>query len=94
MSDEVPFYSPNAKPRPPRQPKPGEHLWTLRRSDCELRFNGEFYGWECQCLLDGILAYGRRCPLREQALKEAERQRQRLMKIGWAAEHYPRDEGF
>jgi hypothetical protein len=92
MSDEVPFYSPNAKPRPPRQPKPGEHLWTLRKSDkridCELRFHGESYGWECQCLLDGVLAYGRRCPLREQALKEAESQRQRLISKGWAAENH------
>jgi len=44
----------NAKQPPPRQPKPGELLFEfVRASDtapmsCELRFNGESYGWEAQ----------------------------------------------
>jgi len=44
----------NAPPPPPRQPKPGELLFEfLRASDnapmsCELRFNGESFGWEVQ----------------------------------------------
>ena len=31
-----------------------------RHVECELRFHGESYGWECQCLYDGEPAYGRR----------------------------------
>jgi hypothetical protein len=51
-----------------RQRKPGEPIWSLRKNgrqvDCELRFHGESYGWECQCLYDGDLAYGQRFVLR------------------------------
>ena len=87
MSSQEPFYSPNAKPAPPRQPKPGEHVWSLRKSerrvDCELRFHGESYGWECQCLHNGELAYGRRFLLRAHALEEAEAYRQRLLGESW-----------
>ena len=64
-----------------------EHVWSLRKNgkqvDCELRFHGESYGWECQCLRDGELEYGRRFVLREHVLAEAEGQRQRLMREGW-----------
>ena len=70
--------------RPPTAPrilKPGEHVWSLRKNgkqiDCELRFHGESYGWECQCLHNGELAYGQRFVLRELALSEAESQRER-----------------
>lgn len=54
MADDDAFCSPNhASTIQPRQPKPGEHVWTLhkngRRVDCELRFHGESYGWECLC---------------------------------------------
>jgi hypothetical protein len=87
MSHQEPFYSPNAKPTPERKPKPGEHVWSLRKAerrvDCELRFHGESYGWECQCLHDGTLAYGRRFVLRAHALDEAEANRQRLIAEGW-----------
>jgi hypothetical protein len=88
MADED-WYKPHRPPTPPRQPKPGERIWSLRRNgsqvDCELRFHGESYGWECQCLHDGELAYGRRFPMRELALEEAEAQRQRLSAQGWLA---------
>src|SRR5438552_52665 len=51
-------------PAPPQQPKPGECVWTLvkagRRFDCELRFQGESYGWECQVLEGGEIRYGQR----------------------------------
>jgi hypothetical protein len=77
----------NAKPPTPRQPKPGEHIWSLRKNgrqvDCELRFHGESYGWECQCLHDGDLVYGRRFILWAGALAEADGQRKRLMGEGW-----------
>ena len=81
------WYKPNPAPRPTRQPVPGEHLWSLRKNgkqiDCELRFHGESYGWECQCLHDGELAYGQRFGLREGAVAEAEARRQRLAEDGW-----------
>jgi hypothetical protein len=86
MTDESHLWT--AKPAASRQPKPGEHVWTLRKNgkqvDCELRFHGESYGWECQCLHDGELAYGRRFLLKAGALEEAEAQRQRLMSEGWS----------
>jgi len=55
MSDD-PFYSPTLKPLPARVARPGERLFEFLRgggSDrapmtCELRFNGESYGWEAQ----------------------------------------------
>jgi hypothetical protein len=88
MADDG-WYKPNRPPIPPRQPTPGEHVWSLRRNgrqvDCELRFHGESYGWECQCLCDGELAYGRRFPLRAHALEEADTQRRRLLTAGWTA---------
>jgi hypothetical protein len=86
MADE-PFYAPNRPPPLPRQPNPGEHVWALRKNgrwvDCELRFHGESYGWECQCLHDGELAYGQRFTLRQDAIEEAEAQRARLIGEGW-----------
>jgi hypothetical protein len=86
MTDED-WYKPHRPPAPPRQPKPSERVWSLHKNgrevDCELRFHGESYGWECQCLHDGDLAYGRRFPLRAHALEEAEAHRQRLLALGW-----------
>jgi hypothetical protein len=86
VSDE-PFYSPYLRPQAPRQPRRGELVWTLlkagKRVDCELRFHGVSYGWECQCLYDGDFVYGRRFLLRAGALNEAEAQRRRLMGEGW-----------
>ena len=87
MADDD-WYKPQPRPKPPRQHTPGERVWSLckngRQVDCELRFHGEPYGWECQCLHDGELAYGKRCPMRELAVKEAEVQRRRLLTLGWA----------
>ena len=86
MADE-PFYTPNHKPAPTPDPKPGEQIWTLlkagRRVDCELHFRGESWGWECRCLYDGELAYGRRFVLKAGALEEAEAQLKRLIGEGW-----------
>ena len=77
----------------PKISKPAEHVWSLRKTgkqiDCELRFHGESYGWECQCLHDGLLAYGQRFVLREGAMAEAAGQRQRLVKEGWGARSLP-----
>ena len=86
MADDD-WFKPNRPAPPSRQSKPGEHVWSLRRNgkqiDCELRFHGESYGWECQCLHDGLFAHGQRFILREGAMAEAAGQRQRLMKEGW-----------
>jgi hypothetical protein len=88
MSDDEDWYKPNRPPVPPRQPTPGESVWSLRKNgkqvDCELRFHGESYGWECQSLHEGELAYGQRFVMREGAVAEAEAQRQRLIDEGWA----------
>lgn len=85
MPDDALLWT--AKPAAPRQPKPGELVWSLRKNDhqvdCELRFHGESYGWECQCLYDGELAYGHRFVLKAAALVEAEAQRQQLLRAGY-----------
>jgi hypothetical protein len=50
-----------ARPSAARQPRPGELLFEfVRASDrasmaCELRFNGDTYGWEAQFLGRGVL---------------------------------------
>ena len=78
-----------AKPPVPRQPKPGERLWTMRKGDAvahaELRCHGE-WGWEWQYFREGSFLYGRRCMLHAQALACAEEQRERLLKEGWTVE--------
>lgn len=55
MADDMqPFYARNQPEPPPRAPRPGELLFEfVRASDCapmacELRFQGELYGWEAQ----------------------------------------------
>lgn len=76
----------NAPPPPPRKPRPAEHVWSMRKNgkqvDAELRGHGE-YGWECQFLYDGELAYGRRWTMRADALAEAEAKRRELEGEGW-----------
>lgn len=60
MSDELPFYGPNKPPTPPRTPKPGLRVWTLRKDSrvqvCELR-NDEAAsgGWDVQLLVPVLL---------------------------------------
>src|SRR6202521_5714389 len=61
MTDH-PFYAPTRKV-PPRQPRAGEHLWTVEKNGrqlaCELRDDGAA-GVELQVCRDGELLYGRR----------------------------------
>ena len=86
---DTPWYAPDHVIATLQPPKAGEHVWTLRKAgrqvDCALRFHGESYGWECQCLHDGELAYGQRFVTRAGALAEAEAQRARLLREGWTA---------
>jgi hypothetical protein len=86
-----PFYAPNHKPATAAaRPVPVERKWTLlktgKRVECELRFHGQSYGWECVCLYGGDLVYGRRFVEKTGALEEAEAQRQRLIGEGWTLE--------
>jgi hypothetical protein len=86
MADE-PFYAPNAKPLPPREPQPGEPLWVLHkgveRIDCELRTHGDF-GCEVQLHRNGGGFYaGRMFEQREDALAHADSLRADLRAIGW-----------
>src|ERR1035437_5285272 len=71
----------NAPPPPPRQPRPAERVWSLRKNvkqvDAELWSDGE-YGWECQFLYNGDFAYSRRWTMRADALAEAEAKRREL----------------
>ena len=85
MSDDALLW--NAAPPPSPKPRFAERVWSMRKNgkqiDAELRGHGE-YGWECQFLHDGELAYGRRWNLRASALDEAEAKRQELERAGWA----------
>ena len=87
MTDD-PFYSPKAKPRPPRTPQPGEPVWTLtkapKRLACELRDSGVF-GCEVQLFRDGEFFAARRFPNRAHALAHATALRARLEGGGWTA---------
>ena len=93
MADDG-WYKPNPAPTPPRIRKPGEHVWTLvkagRRFDCELRFQGESYGWEWHLFEDGEI----RCGVRAGAENKAEEQRTTLIKDGWTppVTSHPADE--
>jgi hypothetical protein len=86
MSDDA-FDSPNRRPPPPRVPKPGEPLWSVRFNhvswSCELRFHGESYGWEAQILREGELfvAHGA-FVLKSDAIRWAEEQRKDAER-GW-----------
>ena len=75
-----------ARPPAPRQRRPGELLWTVRKDDVtwtsELKFHGKSYGWESITLRDGDLAISRRFLLREGALRWAEEEKQYREKGG------------
>jgi hypothetical protein len=85
MSDE-PFYAPFRKPPPPREPKPGERLWTLHKDgdtqSAELRDYGDL-GCGLQLLLNDQWHYGRRQVLRAFALEEAAGHRRQPEADGW-----------
>jgi hypothetical protein len=77
MSDQ-PFYAPDRKPAPPRQPQPGEPLWSISQDghqlDCKLRAF-EPWGVELQIYQDGEFLQGRRWPTRAMALEGADEQK-------------------
>src|SRR5262245_20407105 len=63
MSDEQPFYAPDRKPAAPREPRPGELLWTLVKGTesrrAELRDHG-VVGTELQIFAYGQFVKGQR----------------------------------
>jgi len=88
MSDEQPFYAPDKRPAPPREPRPGLEVWRLRRRDrvmtCELRDDDRAgAGIDVQLLLDGELLASRRCVNVEGARFVAESHRQDHLRTGW-----------
>jgi hypothetical protein len=79
-----PFYAPNRKVAP-RQPRAGEHLWTVKKNGrqlaCELRDDGAG-GVELQVSRDGELLYGRRWATRALALEEADERKAQYLREG------------
>ena len=87
--EEKPWYAPghvDTLPAAEGLPRPRERLWTLtkgaKRVDAELLYHGE-HGGEVQFAHEGVMAHAQRCVLREQAVREAEQQRARLLREGW-----------
>jgi hypothetical protein len=88
MADEKPFYSPNRPPPAPRQPRPGEQVWQLRKADhvqaCELRNDSKVgAGWDVLVLEDGEPLFSRRCVDERGARFVAESLKQDLLRNGW-----------
>jgi hypothetical protein len=83
---EAKWYSPSSPTPPARQPKPGEHVWTLQKGfttmHCELRSHGD-YGCEAQTFRDGEFVAGRRFDTREQAFQWAASDRAELERDEW-----------
>jgi hypothetical protein len=91
MSDEIdrPFYAPDRKPAPPRQPRPGELVWSVRNRahrqiDCELRDHGQ-WGTEVQLFSDREFLFGHRWPDHASAREEAEDLRAQYLREGGVA---------
>lgn len=86
MSDEQPFYAPDRKPAAPREPKPGELLWTLVKGTesrrLELRDHGVI-GAELQIYVNGQFLKGQRYENRALALLQADAIKDALEASGW-----------
>ena len=84
MSDDVPFYAPDRKPKI-RQPQPGEILWTLRKDgemrQAQLRDRGE-WGVEFQLVTRDNLLYGQLCATRQLAELIATQERRNVRTAG------------
>jgi hypothetical protein len=84
MSAE-PFYAPDHKPAPPRQPKRGEPLWAILKDgqqlECELRDHGA-WGVEVQVYRDREFLYGQRWATRALAIEEADDRRAAYLRKG------------
>lgn len=90
MSNQEPFYAPNRKLDKPREPQPGELLFSFERFTldrgmdhyrCELRDHGE-WGWEAQFFKNGEFMLSHRWPSKQQAIAWAAVERDAIVK-GW-----------
>jgi hypothetical protein len=83
VSDQ-PFYAPNLTTQP-RQPRTGEHLWTVEKNGrqlaCELRDDGAG-GVELQVYRERELLYGRRWDTRALALAKADEWKTQYLREG------------
>jgi hypothetical protein len=83
----VPYHRPRHRPTPPRPPKPGRLLWTLRkgteRQSAELQDSVDF-GVELQLLHNGDLVYACRHQSDALAVEEATAYRPQLEADGWS----------
>ena len=86
QADDLPFTSPDVKPPPSREPRPGEFVWALekdvKRVACELHDHGA-HGCEAQLVRDGEFSASRRFAARAQALAHADAIRMLLEGGGW-----------
>lgn len=84
VADEQPFYAPNRKAAPPRQPRPVEPVWSVRRAtdgtvfDCALLDHGA-HGVDLQLFKNQKFAGSRHFHHRALALQHAEQVRRRLV---------------
>ena len=85
MTPDDPFYAPGYVGKP-CAPRSREHLWRLRKDhrtvDADLLYHAE-YGVEIQFSYNGEMAYGRRWPVRADAIAEANDKRRELERNGW-----------
>ena len=91
MSDSEgdPFFGPGHQV-PPRQPRAGDPLWSMRVGgvswSCELRNHGERVRVEAQILRDGEFVIGRRFDTRPLVVRWAELERTALVAENWPGE--------
>jgi hypothetical protein len=79
-------WQPFGKPHPPAPPVPGEAIWTVTHDhigwSCELRFEGESYGWDARIFRAGDFFGSHRFILRAAAERWANEWKQ-LIEKGW-----------
>jgi hypothetical protein len=100
MTNE-PFFTPNLKAAPARQPTPGVEVWRLRHADgrvqtCELRDHSQAgAGWHLTLLLNGDLVFSRQCRDEPSARYAAQALRQDNMRGGgWVEQERKAMEGL
>jgi hypothetical protein len=86
QADDLPFTSPDVKPPPSREPRPGEFVWALEKDVkqvvCELHDHGAD-SFEAQLVRNGEFSASRRFATRARALAHADAIRMLLEGAGW-----------
>jgi hypothetical protein len=85
------WWSKQAPTAAPCKPRLREHLWTLTKNgkqiDAELLYHAD-HRVEIQFVHEGVMAYGRRWTLREQAIQEASARKLELEALDWQWLHF------